>query len=84
MILVVIGHGAGHSGARDLDPGAQHHSGDPQVMDESLRGLVLLPPMLYCTWQCSVRAIQLEHLKLDVYVRGISLAISACVTVYVY
>ena len=22
-------------------------------------------PMLYDTWQCSVRAIQLEHLKLD-------------------
>ena len=48
-----IGHGAGHSGARD--PVAQHHSGDSQVMDESLRGLVLLPPMLYGTWQCSVR-----------------------------
>ena len=35
-------------------------------MDESLRGLVLLPPMMYSTWQYSVRAaIQLEHLKLD-------------------
>ena len=34
-------------------------------MDESLRGLVLLPPMLYGTWQ--LRAIQLELLKLDVY-----------------
>ena len=80
MILVVIGHGAGHSGARDRDPGAHHHSGDPQVMDESLRGLVLLPPMLYQpVWYMAVlRAIQLEHLKLDVYVRG---AISACVTV---
>ena len=49
-------------------------------MDESLRDLVLLPPMLYGTWQCSVRAIQLEHLKLDLdsqYVRGISLAMLA-------
>ena len=35
------------------------------MMDESLRGLVLLQPMMYGTWQCSVRAIQLEHLKLD-------------------
>ena len=58
--------GTGRS--RDRDPGAQvhyHHSGDPQVMDESLSGLVLLPPMMYGTWQCSVRAIQLKHLKLD-------------------
>ena len=36
-----------------------------QVMDESLRGLVLLTPMMYGTWQCSLRPIQLEHLKLD-------------------
>ena len=28
-------------------------------------GLVLLPPMMYGTRQCSVCAIELEHLKLD-------------------
>ena len=66
MILVVIG--AGHSRARD--PAQVHYRGTTvgipmQVMDESLRGLVLLPPMMYGTWQCSVRPIQLEHLKLD-------------------
>ena len=32
-------------------------------MDESLRGLVLLPPILYGTWQRSVHTIQLEYLK---------------------
>ena len=46
------------------------------VMDESLCGLVLLPPVLYGTCMAVLPAIQLEHLKLDVYVRGISLAIS--------
>ena len=56
-----------YSGARDPAQVHYHYGGDPQVMDESLRGLVLLLPkaMLYGTWQCSVRAIQLEPLKLD-------------------
>ena len=51
MILVVIG--AGHSTTNTM--------GIPM----SLRGLVLLPPMMYGTWQCSVLAIHPEHLKLD-------------------
>ena len=77
MILVVIG--AGHSRARDLGTQVHYyHSGDPQVMDESLRGLVLLPSVLYGTWQCSVQytAIALKTGS-GQYVRGISLAMLA-------
>ena len=40
MILVVIG--AGHSGASDPAQVHYNYSVDPQVLDESLRGLVSL------------------------------------------
>ena len=77
--MVVIG--AGHSGARDR--GAQvhyHHSGVPQVMYETLSGLVLLPPMLHtCDTARAIRTGSGQY----VYVRGILLAIltSQCTSI---
>ena len=69
MILVVIG--AGHSRARD--PGAQvhyHHSGGPRI--ESLRGLVVLPPMLYGTWQCTYVVSGTCHVCVTVYIYSVT------------
>ena len=79
MIFVVIG--AEHSGARDP---AQVHSGDPQVMDESLHGRT---SFAYAVWYVAVLRTNHTARALEAgsgqYVRGISLAIlpSQCTSI---